>query len=109
METKLKLEYIADDGYVKLIDTESKKVIATTIKYGKCLFLTELFENNEFNLKVSEIEGILFKAEMVYFWDTDKMKIIREIKMQARCLTNVKQANNWADKVIARLHYEFPY
>lgn len=109
METKLKLEYISDDGYVELIDTESKKVIATTIKYGKCLFLTELFDNNEFKNKVEEIEGILFKAETVYFWDTDKMKIIREIKMQARCLTNVKQANNWADKVIARLHYEFPY
>lgn len=109
METKLKLEYIADDGYVELIDTESKKTIATTIKYGKCLFLTELFENNEFKNKVEEIEGILFKAEMVYFWDTDKIKIIREIKMQARCLTDTRQANNWADKVLARLHYEFPY
>ena len=106
---KLKLEYVTDNGYVKLINTETKKTIAMTVKYGKCLFLTELFENTEFTNKVDEIEGILFKAEMVYFWDTDKMKVIREIKMQARCLTDTRQANNWADKVLARLHYEFPY
>lgn len=106
---KMKLEYITDEGYIKLIDANSKKVIATTSKYGKCLFLTELFENDDFYNKVNTIEGILFKAEHVYFWDTDKMNTIREIKMQARCLTNVKQANNWADKVLARLHYEFPY
>ena len=109
METKLKLEYISDEGYVELVDTESKKVIATTIKHGKCLFLVGLIKNNEFLRKVEEIEGILFKAECVYFWDTDKMKIIREIKMQARCLTDTRQANNWADKVLSRLHYEFPY
>ena len=102
-------ELVMDDGKLVLRNIETKKVIATTLRGGECMVLSELLESDEFTNKLRDIYGIIFVAKNVYSWNPDKMQILRDIRIEARSLLSVKQANNWADKALARLHYEFPY